>query len=97
MTETAGIHPVILYSIADIAEGACSRCFAAENPVTAKAHRSVLHGELDGLTKRYKKRGIDVLPTVDAMKQTCADCLKDQKPDATFASRVGCIIRGGLE
>lgn len=94
MVELEPIHPAVLYSIADVAEGACERCYASPKPATARAHRAVMYGQFDYLRKLYARRGIAVEQTLEAMKQSCTDCLDEGKLEPVFARRVGCIIRG---
>lgn len=97
MVEFEPIHPAVLYSIADVAERACERCFASSKPATARAHRAVMDGQFDYLRQLYARRGISVEQTLKAVKQSCTDCLTEGKLEPVFALRVGCIIRGGLE
>jgi hypothetical protein len=97
MSERAPIHPAVLYSIADIAEGACMRCHASQKPAVASGHRMVMDEQFSLLRKLYARRNVSVGPTIRAMKQTCTDCMAEGKLEPVFALRVGCIIRGGLE
>lgn len=97
MIESGPIHPATLYSIADVAERACERCHASPRATTASGHRAVMDGQFDHLRELYARRGVVVDETLRAMKQSCADCLIEGKPEPVFALRVGCIIRGGLE
>jgi len=97
MTESKPIHPATLYSIADVAEGACQRCHGAQKPATALGHRKVMDEQFDYLKELYARRGVNVERTLRAMKQSCTDCQSEGKQEPVFALRVGCIIRGGLD